>query len=278
MNLTKPVTEIIKVRKSCRTYSDTPIGNENLVAIEKYIQECSTDNFRFAIVDKKDKHTAHEKLGTYGVIRGATTFIAGIMNKEYKAIEHFGYAFEKIVLFLTDMNIGTCWLGASFERSGFSNRLHIKETELVPIVTPLGYPGTGFNFHSTLVKWIARPDKRASWDTLFFNDNFSIPLPPETAGTYADALEMVRLGPSAGNMQPWRILKTGNRFHFYLKRSSFYKNRLSYDIQRNDIGIAMCHFELASKESGLKGEWHVSNPASSTNSNDPEYIISWNVK
>jgi hypothetical protein len=28
-----------------------------------------------------------------------------------------------------------------------------------------------------------------------------------------------------------------------------------FDMQKNDIGIAMCHFELTSKELGLKGKW-----------------------
>jgi hypothetical protein len=89
---------------------------------------------------------------------------------------------------------------------------------------------------------------------------------------------MVRLGPSAANMQPWRILKSGNTFHFYLKRSSFYKNRLIYDIQRNDIGIAMCHFELSAKETGLDGSWIVKNPGITSGSSDLEYVVSWNCK
>jgi nitroreductase len=115
MKLSKPVSEIIKVRKSCRTYSKTPIAKDQRGIIENFIQEQSTENFRFEIVDKLDRPATGEKLGTYGVILGATTFVVGIMKKEYKTIEHFGYAFEKIVLFLTDMNLGTCWLGASFK-------------------------------------------------------------------------------------------------------------------------------------------------------------------
>lgn len=77
-------------------------------------------------------------------------FVAGIMKKEYKTIEQFGYAFERIVLFLTDMKLGTCWLGASFDRKQFPDRLHISVSEILPILSPAGHSGTGFNFHSTL--------------------------------------------------------------------------------------------------------------------------------
>jgi nitroreductase len=277
MKLSRPITEIIKIRKSCRTYATTPIEKDKRYEIEKFINELSTENFRFVLIDRENGQITDEKLGTYGVIKGATTFVAGIMKKEFTTIEHFGYAFEKIVLFLTDMNLGTCWLGASFERKKISNRLHIGNSEIVPIITPLGYPGTGFNFHSTLVKLIARPDKRIPGDKLFFSDNFSTPLSAETAGNYGTVLEMVRLGPSAGNMQPWRILKLGNAFHFHLKRSSFYTNRLIYDIQRNDIGIAMCHFELVAGEMGLNGKWNTKKPEIPTGENSFEYIVSWNI-
>jgi hypothetical protein len=275
MELTRPVSEIIRIRKSCRTYSSTPIDKTIRDDIQQFITGVSTENFRFILIDKENNSETGEKLGTYGVIKGATTFVAGIMNKEYKTIEHFGFAFEKIVLFLTDMNLGTCWLGASFNRNNFSNRLHISKSEILPIISPVGHPGTGFNLHSTLVKLIARPDKRQPGDKIFFSENFDTPLSLNTADSYDKPLEMVRLGPSAGNMQPWRILKRGNYFHFYLKRNSFYTNRLEYDIQRNDIGIAMCHFELTAKECGLNGEWIVNNPDIGIGNNNPEYIITW---
>lgn len=275
MEFKSPVSEIIRIRKSCRTYSNTPIDKTTRDNIKKFITGISTENFRFILIDKENTADSSEKLGTYGVIKGATTFVAGIMNKEYKAIEHFGYAFEKIVLFLTDMKLGTCWLGASFDRKKFSNRLHISDLEILPLISPVGQPGTGFNFHSTLIKLIARSDKRLPGDKLFFSDNFATPLSLNTAGDYEIPLEMVRLGPSASNKQPWRILKLGNYYHFYLKRSDFYTNRLVYDIQRNDIGIAMCHFELTARENGLNGEWMVNNPDIEIENNSLEYIITW---
>ena len=34
------------------------------------------------------------------------------------------------------------------------------------------------------------------------------------------------------------------------------------DLQRVDMGIAMCHFELAARERGLAGRWVVEQPRS----------------
>ena len=47
------------------------------------------------------------------------------------------------------------------------------------------------------------------------------------------------------------------------------------DIQRLDIGIAMCHWELGANEMGLQGNWVVAAPSIENNSSMTEYIVSW---
>lgn len=65
---------------------------------------------------------------------------------------------------------------------------------------------------------------------------------------------MTRLAPSASNKQPWRIVKSGNDFHFFEYRTPGHSVRFEYDIQRIDMGIAACHFHLAAIEKDLRGE------------------------
>lgn len=48
--------------------------------------------------------------------------------------------------------------------------------------------------------------------------------------------------PSAANMQPCRIVKVGNAFHFYEKHMDGYKSSAPWDVQKIDMGIALCHF------------------------------------
>jgi hypothetical protein len=47
------------------------------------------------------------------------------------------------------------------------------------------------------------------------------------------------------------------------------------DIQRIDMGIAMCHFELTASEAGLRGKWAVDPPAVAPPDQATEYIVSW---
>jgi hypothetical protein len=88
-------------------------------------------------------------------------------------------------------------------------------------------------------------------------------------------LEMIRLAPSASNKQPWRIIKTGDTFHFYLKRTPGYgKISKGVDLQLIDMGIAMSHFELSCQELGMKGHWVNLDPGISS-SEIVDYCISW---
>jgi hypothetical protein len=48
------------------------------------------------------------------------------------------------------------------------------------------------------------------------------------------------------------------------------------DLQRVDMGIAMCHFELAARERGLQGIWERSESASATEDRRWKYIVTWN--
>ena len=92
---------------------------------------------------------------------------------------------------------------------------------------------------------------------------------------------MVRLAPSASNKQPWRLIKVGAAWHFYLRRTPGYGSGIvarflaKNDLQRVDMGIAMCHWELTAQEAGLKGSWANQNPGLALPDALTEYIVSW---
>ena len=86
---------------------------------------------------------------------------------------------------------------------------------------------------------------------------------------------MVRLGPSASNKQPWRVVRTNTACHFYEYKEPGYSDRLPYDIQRIDMGIAACHFHLAAKEQSLIGHFDIDRKPDLTCPENIEYVFSW---
>lgn len=85
MKFQKPITEVIKMRTSCRTYDFHDIENEVVQKLYNYTEEINSEakgKARFKIINKNNKKDSTVKLGTYGVISGADSFIVGIINKD----------------------------------------------------------------------------------------------------------------------------------------------------------------------------------------------------
>ncbi|MFA9376989.1 MAG: nitroreductase family protein [Lachnotalea sp.] len=259
MKLEYSVEEMVKTRYSVRTYTDQPISAQVIEQINAYINKLSnpfSKKVNFSILETRNSSKS-EKLGTYGVIKGSTNYIGATVAKEEMALEALGYEFEKLVLYLASLNLGTCWLGGTFNRNSFANALEVNENEIFPIISPFGYAANKKRFADSLVRKIAKSDQREPWNKLFFNKEYETVLTQEEAGAYAFALEMVRLAPSASNKQPWRIIKDGSTFHFYEEKAKGYSDRFSYDIQSIDLGIAACHFHLPVLEKDLSGKFKI---------------------
>ena len=188
---------------------------------------------------------------------------------------------ELLVLHATDLGLGTCLLGGSFTKSSFAAKIDLRPGELVPAVAAVGYIAGRPRAFDPLIRRFARSDQRLPWQRLFFRDAFDRPLSQDQAGAYAQPLEMLRLGPSASNKQPWRVIQDGDAWHFYLARTRGYgagrltKGFLTADMQRLDMGIAMCHFEQAARALGLEGRWLFDEPAITGPDQLTEYTATW---
>lgn len=275
----EPIEKIIRKRKSVRTYSRLPIQEEvkeNILQYFKQLKGPYPVEIRFQLIDRLKIRTEEKiKLGTYGMIQGASFFIASAVRNEDHYLEQLGYIFEKLILFITSRGLGTCWMAGTFNKSEFSKAMRIEKDEILPIVTPIGYESWIKSPIDLFIKPIPALKIRKPWNSLFFKNDFSTILQRVDAGSYTMPLEMVRLAPSASNKQPWRIVYGSECFHFYLAHDAVYAYRYLYDIQKIDMGIAMCHFESMANELGLKGRWEIQAPVINNVPKGSEYVITW---
>lgn len=247
MEWEKPAQDLIRERRSCRTFDSRKIEPEKLEKLNAFIDEMNkgVSKMRFTLFALE----ADGKIGTYGMISGANTFIAGIIQKDREHIEELGMAFEKIILYATSLGLGTCWL-AGIDRKTFTGKVDLTEDEVIAVASPVGYASKP-RLKESLVRRVVGADKRKPWEELFFLNEPGTVLPREKAGKFIQPLEMVRLAPSASNKQPWRVVADGSKLHFCLVRNQGYGAEQPFDIQKSDVGIAMCHFELTAGE----GKW-----------------------
>ncbi|NLK64736.1 MAG: nitroreductase [Tissierellia bacterium] len=257
MEFKRSVIDLIKERTSTRTYDGRGLEKEHLDELSAYLDKINQEikiKARFKIVSNLGTGKEESKrLGTYGFIQGANTYIVGIMDKNKNDAFEFGYVFERIILFATDLGIQTCWLGGTFSKDNFMQIVGLNENEFIAIISPVGYKKEKMRVFEKTMRSSIGADKRKPWSELFFNKNLQ-PLDEDEVGEFKLPIEMVRLGPSASNKQPWRIIKDENTFHFFLCRNKGY-GIIGYDLQKNDIGIAKCHFDLTIEELGIKGSW-----------------------
>lgn len=276
----------IKERYSVRIYRPEPVAEETRAALTSYLDTLHAGPFgtplRFKLVAASEDDSASLRgLGTYGTIKNSTAFIVGTIQETEHALEEYGYAMEQAILQATALGLGTCWLGGSFTQSSFAGKIDKRKDEIVPAVTAAGYAADDSRTRDRGRK-AADADHRLPWEKLFFAGNFDAPLSPVNAGAYTEPLEMLRIGPSASNKQPWRVVQDGSRYHFYCQRTPGYGKGVWYftllriaDLQRVDIGIAMCHFELTARHLGLHGSWTSQDPAIPPVDEKTLYIATW---
>jgi Nitroreductase len=263
------LTDIIKARTSVRSYSGEPLRREQKQQIEEYINGLAQPLGGKARVVLVSVNTGVEpvKLGTYGVISGAKDYLVLAYEPGELADQNAGYLFEQVVLLCTAMGLGTCWLGGTLKKGDFAEQAKLRDSEVLRIVSPVGFPADQQKFRDRIMRMGAGSDKRKPFGDLFFDGNFDKTLTEDAAGVYREALEMVRLAPSASNTQPWRVVVDGESLHFY------YAEKLRFSAI--DIGIAICHFGEVCRESGIEGAFKVLNEGDYPIGEKLVYTISW---
>lgn len=270
------IIDIISQRYSVRRYQKSKLDEKDKDLVKQLIENLDKGPFgnsaKFTLIEKPEALKKEKvKLGTYGFISNAQYFIAGTIEKFDFSEVDYGYLLEKIILRLTEAGMGTCWVGGTFKRKDYFKLLKIEENEIIPAITPVGYPAIKKSLRERLGIKMTDGTKRNPFETLFFDNDLTNPLIYNPKDEYMIALEMVRLAPSAVNRQPWRVIRIENKFHFFINRNKFMSFNKTVDLQKVDLGIALAHFQLTLKHFGKKGIWHIKNPEVC----DLEYIISW---
>ena len=268
------------IRRSVRNFQNLPLRNEDIEKINDFLS--NLDN----LVGPFGNHISiklvlyselkcKKRIANYGVIRNAQGYLLGSCENSPQAIFDYGYVFEGLLLYLTKLDIGTCWLGTSFKRENIQHYLPIKENEVIPAISPLGYPKERAHVVEGIMRKVIRANRRKDMDKLFFYKDFSNPY-KENVTLYRNAFFNVRISPTAKNKQPWRVVVSEDfsKVHFYSKSTLSNKNGFACSPEYIDIGIACRNFMQYISPDKLYGEFKIENPHIHTNKN-LEYVGTW---
>jgi hypothetical protein len=277
-------SEIIQIRRSCRTFNGLKIEKSAVESLSQAIQSLQPlfNDVEMPIIKIVDGDNLDGRLGTYGFINGARRFFVMAAGREPLQQVQAGFAFEQLILKATEMGIATCWLGGTFRSSMFAQGMpaDLGHRE-ISIVSPLGHATTKQRFAERMMRRVVKADRRKPFASLFTalassSSSSSSAHPLDLESPIGRVLECVRLAPSSSNSQPWRARlvpaasastepanpvadgaeqpKTSVAVEF----SCATNNRFS----AIDMGIAYCHFLLASAEENLA--WRIDHASLST--------------
>lgn len=224
-------------RRSIRKY----LNEELQVGVLEEIKDICQSSIRLYMDIDMDIHVVEEGnkiqniskgiIGNYGKIL-APHYIIITSDKREGYLENAGFVSESIVLSLTEMGIGTCFIGGSIKKQLLKNIIPIKKDHEVVIVISFGYPRDDEN----ISKKIIRSRKRMEISE-FASGNIT--------KEWQYILDAVRMAPSPMNSQPWRFFINKNIIDIYtINKNSIFTKHLQ---EMNPIagGIALYNLYIS---------------------------------
>ncbi len=220
--------DAINQRISRRSYLATPIAPEKLEVLQKEI-ELVNEQSGLTVTFLEDASEAFEGAKSYGMFQGVRSVLVlkGDKNAEHLK-EKVGYYGERLILMAQQLDLGTCWVGGTFDKS--AKEFSTAENEEIICVVPIGNVGnttlkekamrTGIRRHSKSIEEMIRADR---------------PLTEEET----EAMKLVQLAPTARNTQKAVFCFAGSRISAEVPDDSF------FDLV--DLGICKLHFEEGMK-------------------------------
>lgn len=175
------------------------------------------------------------------MIKGLNSCIALVGNKN---IENFknkvGYYGEMLVLEATNMKLGTCWIGGTYDKKECENYININKDEALVCVIAVGYTEDNKSFKE---KCMSRFNKgRKSFDEILLEKDLEIPEWVE------EGINSLIKAPSALNKQPVGYSFKDNGVKAYIIKEN-------HGFEDVDLGISMLHFKLGAISKSHDGNW-----------------------
>ncbi|MCR5596210.1 MAG: nitroreductase [Lachnospiraceae bacterium] len=208
-------TEAIISRHSVRSYEDKPIEQDKVELINDKIRELNeSGNLNLQFIEDAGK--TYNKLFSRAAGLGSAPSVIACVGKDDEDLdERVGYYGEKLVLFLQQIGLNTCWTG-TFNRK--NTEAVVMDGERLVITIAVGYGRDQGKEHRS---------KDASEVTQGRTDR------PEW---FKNGVKMALLAPTAINQQKFTIRLNDDDSVDFIDNGGI--------LSKVDLGIVKCHFDI----------------------------------
>ena len=232
----------IERRISCRAYADVPLTADEFGRIGAMVAEVNAaSGLGIQLLGPRgDGRTAVDL--SAAMFAGPVYACLAIVGPDDPVTgEKLGYWGEELVLQLTAMGLGTCWVAGTYNRDTLQIRLGAGD-RLWDII-PVGYPPKSMPLKQRTIRAGIRARSKKP-EQMVQSDVPYAQLPE----WFRAAVAAVGKGPSAINRQP--VV-----FHWRDGAVTATLSSTRSGLEYNDLGIAKRHFEIAASAGGIDGRW-----------------------
>lgn len=249
------IINAMKSRISTRNFEFKEIEQEKIVQIKDTILNLEPlhKEIKTSFILIQEEKVVNEEImkgfiGSYGKVRSPYCILCVSENKE-KAHENIGFMGEQLVIALTAMGLGTCWIGGGFDKENTMKYTGM-EFAVVPAVLALGYPKEPLSTRN-LEKTLTR---RKKIEDIFFYKQYKKNILNffNTNQNFKEIGELCRIYPSAVNYQPARMILDEKEAIIMISNKALLAHQR--EMQKIDGGIFLAHLYLACKAYGKDGQ------------------------
>lgn len=219
--------EIIEKRKSVRKFDMNSLDSVLLQQIKQFAEEVTP-----LIPDIRVKFNvySHEEVKSLLAIK-APHYVGIYSENKDNFLLNAGYMLQQMDLYLSANNLGSCWLGMAKPSVALPEAV-----DGLDFVIMLAFGNPKEEVHrSSKVEF-----KRKSLEEI-----------REGSG-YEEIMEAARLAPSARNTQTWYFICKEKEILVCRRHTGFVTEHLMSRLNTIDVGIAMCHLDLALENRGME--------------------------
>lgn len=256
----KDLYEAILKRRSVRRYAPEPLDSETLRAVQRLVDSVHplVPN-NHLIVNRRDDLVRQDLvslLGGYGRLITPPHALAPYIVGERYLLTDLGYRVEQVVVRMSALGIGSCYIGTLPKEEEIRRELGIPAGGRIGALVVFGRPAsslTGRSFNQILRTALGRT-REPDLTRIFFRDSLDNPAQPPD--TLRPLLLAAARAPSACNAQPWRFLWRADHLTLFVTRNNAkYGRGPAEQYCLYDGGIAMANVALALEALGMPGSW-----------------------
>ena len=211
------LTEALTLRRSVRSYQETPIAPDALAALQQEIACINRETGLHIQLITEEPKAFDCFLAHYGHFSGVRNYFALVGKKSADLQEICGYYGQRLVLLAQELGLNTCWVALTYKR--VPGTITVDKGEKLAVVISVGYGTT-------------QGSPRKSKTAQQVSD-----VQPDDPDWYKAGIEGALLAPTAVNQQKFRITRKGDEVFFMALPGPY---------SRMDLGIVKYNFEIAS--------------------------------